>query len=330
MAAAEAGRALSAEERDAVRWGSAMALLAAAGDPATAARLERNDLYRAERALEVVRATGRPMADFKPGADAQDAAPYDFRCAIFTQIHRSDLRLIPSCMLRCFHLAVPRVRLYRRIDARCEAMLAGGLLPEAAALHAQGLRPARGAGPEAASPPAARSIGYAQALTLLCALAATPRGQRARAAPQLLQACLEDMAQGSRNYAKRQHTWFRGEPRFRWVATLPGMLPDAATSAAASSSLAVDPYADCDEGDAVLAAGREGALAHILASFRAEQHAPCAAAADAPGVGCAEDKALAKALRRYRPRWTSAAQPAVRDQVSPSRGGFACTPMISS
>jgi hypothetical protein len=228
-----------------------------------------------------------------------------------------------SCMLRCFHLAVPRVRLYRRIDARCEAMLSGGLLQEAAALHAQGLRPARGSGPEAASPPAARSIGYAQALALLCALAATPPGQRARAAPQLLQACLEDMAQGSRNYAKRQHTWFRGEPRFCWVATLPGMLPDEAdaTSFASPSSLAVDPYADCDEGDAVLAAGSEGALAQILASFRGERHAPCAAAADAPGVGCAEDKALAKALRRYRPRWTSAADPAVRDQVSPSRGG---------
>ncbi len=91
MAAAEAGRALSAEARDEVRWCAAMALLAAAGDPATAARLERNDLYRAERALEVVRATGRPMADFKPGAHAADASPYDFRCAFFS------LHFIGSC-----------------------------------------------------------------------------------------------------------------------------------------------------------------------------------------------------------------------------------------
>lgn len=79
MAAAEAaaGRALGGEERDCVRWQAAMALLAAAGDPATAARLERNDLYRAERALEVVRATGRPLGDFKPDSATADA--FDFR-----------------------------------------------------------------------------------------------------------------------------------------------------------------------------------------------------------------------------------------------------------
>ena len=211
------------------------------------------------------------------------------------------------------------MRLYRRIDARCEAMLAGGLLPEAAALHAAGLRPAVGAGPEAASPPAARSIGYAQALQLLCALAATPRRQRARAAPGLLQQCLEDMARGSRNYAKRQHTWFRGEPRFRWVATLPGMMTPPDATSAAVPGIAVDPYADCDDDEAVLQAGRSAAFDAIVASFRAEAHAPCAAAADAPGVGCAEDKVLAKTLRRYAPRWPQLERPAVRDQVSPSR-----------
>jgi len=221
---------------------------------------------------------------------------------------------------RCFHLAVPRVRLYRRIDARCEAMLAGGLLPEAAALHAAGLRPAVGAGPEPASPPAARSIGYAQALQLLCALAATPAAQRARAAPRLLQACLEDMARGSRNYAKRQHTWFRGEPRFRWVATLPGMAPSAP---AEGGALAVDPYADCDDDEAVLRAGRAEAFEHIVAAFRAEAHAPCAAAADAPGVGCSDDKVLAKTLRRYAPRWPLLERPAVRDQVRPARAAAA-------
>ena len=223
-------------------------------------------------------------------------------------------------MRRCFHLAVPRVRLYRRIDARCEAMLAGGLLPEAAALHAAGLRPAAGAASVPSSPPAARSIGYAQALSLLCALAATPRGQRARAAPKLLQACLEDMARGSRNYAKRQHTWFRGEPRFRWVATLPGMLPPSLDDTSASA-LHVDPYADCDDDEAVLRAGRAGAFEHIVAAFGADEHAPCAAAADAPGVGCAEDKALEKTLRRYAPRWATLGRPAVRDQVSPTRRG---------
>ena len=226
--------------------------------------------------------------------------------------------MVCCSLRRCFHLAVPRVRLYRRIDARCEAMLAGGLLPEAAALYAAGLRSARGPAPDPASPPAARSIGYAQALSLLVALAATPRQQRARAAPLLLRECLEEMARGSRNYAKRQHTWFRGEPRFRWVPTLPGMMAHA-TSASPSATPEFDPYADADDAAEALAAGREGALAEILASFRAERHAPCAAAADAPGVGCTDDRALARALKQYRPRWSSADDPAVRDQVSPAR-----------
>ena len=79
MAAAECGGARSAEARDELRWAGAMALLASAGDPATAARLERNDLYRAERALEVVRATGRPLADFKAPDVHADHADFDFR-----------------------------------------------------------------------------------------------------------------------------------------------------------------------------------------------------------------------------------------------------------
>jgi len=221
---------------------------------------------------------------------------------------------------------VPRVRLYRRIDARCEAMLAGGLLQEAGALYDMGLRPALGPGPEAQSPPAARSIGYAQALQLLSDLQKTAVGERARAAPKLLMACLDEMARGSRNYAKRQHTWFRGEPRFRWVATLP-MLRDTAADPSAAQTALVDPYADADEAPAVLAAGSEAAFAEIVAAFRADDHAPCADVADAPGVGCADDKKLAKALRCYTPRWPAAAKPATRDKVRPSRKRHGAMPV---
>jgi tRNA dimethylallyltransferase len=112
---------------------------------------------------------------------------------------------------RCFHLAVPRLTLYRRIDARCEAMLARGLLPEAAALWAAGCRP----GDDGRhAPPAGRSIGYAQALALLAAAAGGSGRDALRAE---LRAQLADMQRASRNYAKRQATWFRGEAAYRWI-----------------------------------------------------------------------------------------------------------------
>lgn len=120
------------------------------GDPASAARLSRNDFYRLERALEVVQSTGRPMEAFLPSADgAAAASPFDFRCgdaqgsggsrwpggaAAATEAQRGSAApgawRPPAAPCRpparrCFHLQVPRLELYRRIDLRCEAMARG-------------------------------------------------------------------------------------------------------------------------------------------------------------------------------------------------------------
>jgi hypothetical protein len=176
-------------------------------------------------------------------------------------------------------LAVPRLLLYRRIDARCEGMLASGLLREAAALWADHLRPATA--PGCSAPPSVRSIGYAQALALL----ATLRQHGAAAAPAALDACLADMQRASRNYAKRQHTWFRGEPAYTWVDASPE------------------------------AGGRDGAFRAIIASFAADVHVPDASAADAPGVGCDNDRALVRALMVYVPQLTLFNRTFVRSAV---------------
>jgi tRNA dimethylallyltransferase len=82
MAASDAAADTPADEsedaREARRWAAATAHLAAAGDGATAARLARNDFYRLERALEIVRATGQPLSAF--AAEGPGASPFDFRC----------------------------------------------------------------------------------------------------------------------------------------------------------------------------------------------------------------------------------------------------------
>jgi tRNA dimethylallyltransferase len=89
-------------------------------DPATATRLRPGDRMRICRALEVLEATGRSLADW----------------------HRDGMPAIldPDRALKLF-LDVDRAELHRRIDARFDAMLAAGALEEVRALAARGLDP---------------------------------------------------------------------------------------------------------------------------------------------------------------------------------------------
>jgi tRNA dimethylallyltransferase len=89
-------------------------------DPASAERLKPRDRTRVARALEVVEATGRSLADW----------------------HRDGLPpLLPPGQFAALYLAADRDALYARIDARFEAMLAAGALDEVAALAARRLDP---------------------------------------------------------------------------------------------------------------------------------------------------------------------------------------------
>ena len=88
-------------------------------DPAAAARLSPNDRTRVARALEVVEATGRPLADWQTqGLPA----------------------LIGARAPRVF-IAPERAALYARIDARFSTMIAAGALDEVRRLAARRLDP---------------------------------------------------------------------------------------------------------------------------------------------------------------------------------------------
>jgi len=191
-----------------------------AGDPESAARIHANDVYRLTRAVEILRATGRPMADFAPSSSP-----------------RGGYRFLPV------ELSRPREELSRRIDARVDAMFARGLAAEVAALAE------RGYGPEA---PGMKAIGYREFFVtrirkagprdaaesaqggfsdnpdgLTSGSAGLPgqergaEGQRkgAGAASSLrdlstegLAAIAEEIKLDTRQYAKRQETFFRGLP----------------------------------------------------------------------------------------------------------------------
>jgi tRNA dimethylallyltransferase len=92
----------------------------AARDTASAERIRPADGVRIARALEVIEATGRSLADW----------------------HRAGMQpvIVPDRALKVF-LDVARDELARRIDVRFDAMLAAGALDEVRALDARRLDP---------------------------------------------------------------------------------------------------------------------------------------------------------------------------------------------
>ena len=89
-----------------------------------------------------------------------------------------------------------------RIDARVDRMVEQGLLEEVRALLSSGLSP---------DATALQAIGYKQFL-------AVERGQRTEAE------AVEEVKLRSRQYAKRQLTWLRRNPRIHWITW--GKIPD--------------------------------------------------------------------------------------------------------
>jgi tRNA dimethylallyltransferase len=88
----------------------------------------------------------------------------------------------------------PRPLLYERLDARAQAMFAAGLVEETRTLLEK----------YGEAPRALDALGYRQARAVL-------RGEMTEAE------AVAATAQGHRNYAKRQITWFRREPEMHWL-----------------------------------------------------------------------------------------------------------------
>ncbi len=133
-------------------------------DPVAEGRIASGDRQRLVRAMAVARASGRALSAWQ--AETTPAiAPAAWRALV---------------------LEPPREALYARIDARLEAMVAGGAVEEARALMARGLDPKL---------PAMKAVGLRE----LTDAALSPA--QALAAAQ----------QATRRYAKRQLTWLRNQ-----------------------------------------------------------------------------------------------------------------------
>jgi tRNA dimethylallyltransferase len=138
-------------------------------DHETAARIHANDAPKLIRAIEICVAERRPMS------------------AVLGRDPLTGFRLLR------IGLKPPRKALYERLNKRCAAMFADGLMEEARGLLER-------YGPVKALD----SLGYRQGLAVL-------------AGTLTLEAGIAAAQQGHRNYAKRQLTWFRRESDVHWI-----------------------------------------------------------------------------------------------------------------
>jgi tRNA dimethylallyltransferase len=143
-------------------------------DPAAALAIDRANIRRIIRALEVIEITGKPFTANLP---------------------REDSSRFPNALQ--FGLVMDREHLRDRIDLRVDHMWQEGFVAEVDQLITQGIL--RGT-------TAQRALGYAQILAMREGTLSEDEAK-------------EETKRASRQYARRQETWFSRDRRIQWVAT---------------------------------------------------------------------------------------------------------------
>lgn len=156
-------------------------------DPDYAVSITVSDRHKVIRALEIIMITGKKVSEI-PKPSQEDM----------------DRKL----NLRCWFIYYPREQLYDRIDRRCDQMIEQGLVQEVMKLRSYGLED---------NLTVANSIGYRQCLEFL----------NSPQAHEDWEHFITTFKRASRQYAKRQFTWFRKEKLFRWVDLSQGPIEDA-------------------------------------------------------------------------------------------------------
>ena len=145
----------------------------AAVDPASAAAIHANNVKRVIRALEYYRQTGKPISQHNE-EQRQKESPYN---------------------LAYFVLNDERTRLYERIDARIDQMLADGLIDEVKTLKKMGYHKGM---------VSMQGLGYKEILSYL-------DGEYS------LDEAVYILKRDTRHFAKRQITWFKREHDVIWL-----------------------------------------------------------------------------------------------------------------
>jgi len=164
-------------------------------DPATFEKIDRQNPRRVVRAVEVIRLTGKPFsaqrAEWKSSISNEDGGlkMEDGK----THVRPSSILHPPSSPIFCF--TRPPEDLHRRINVRVDEMFRRGLVAETEQLLKHGL---------AENKFALQAIGYRQVVEHL-------RGERP------LAETIELVKARTRQFAKRQLTWFRRHGNCEWI-----------------------------------------------------------------------------------------------------------------
>lgn len=155
-------------------------------DPESAAKIPANNIHRVIRALEVYRLTGKPISRWH-------------------QEHREEFKSIPrsprrqryggrGLPLKFIGLDPGKEELHHRIEERCRRMIAEGMITETRDLLNKGY-------PESCA--ALTGLGYPRVMAFL-------KGQLSK------EDLLKYLIQDTRQYAKRQRTWFKHQMEIEW------------------------------------------------------------------------------------------------------------------
>ena len=149
-------------------------------DPEAYEKIDRRNRRRVVRAVEVIRLSGKRFSEQQadwPKASTSPSAASERSTSAFFGLERA------------------KVDLHRRIEERVERMFAQGLVDETRRLLALGL---------AGQQTPMQALGYRQAVEYL-------NGARS------LEATIDLVKQKTRQYAKRQMTWFRRQASVEWI-----------------------------------------------------------------------------------------------------------------
>jgi tRNA dimethylallyltransferase len=158
-------------------------------DPVTYEKIDKKNPRRVIRAVEVIRLTGKPFSLQRAGWNVLPASSPEGQ--------KSD---VPAgCRNHVFCLTRQPDDLRRRINARVDAMFARGLVDETRKLLKHGLE---------RNKTAMQAIGYRQVVEHLCG--ARPLAET-----------IELVKIQTRQFAKRQLTWFRAQKGLEWIELQP-------------------------------------------------------------------------------------------------------------
>ena len=160
-------------------------------DPVAYEKIDKQNPRRVIRAVEVIRLTGKPFS-------AQRARWGETPSSPNPETQKSGHDGASPRRLYCF--TRPGPDLHARINARVDAMFARGLVEETRALLQHGL---------AENKTALQAIGYRQVVEYL-------RDERS------LTETIELVKSRTRQFAKRQLTWFRRHGNMEWIELKPG------------------------------------------------------------------------------------------------------------